>query len=273
MSVPIDLTGHTALVSGGTRNIGRTIATQLAHAGANVAVIGHRDREALDDTVAALRETGAKAAGALVDVADWAALGEAHQDLESELGRFDIVVNNVGIRPPVPLADVTAENWDRVFSVNVRAAFRCIQLTLPMMMAGGWGRIVNISGLDAVAGSYGRIHVTASKGALLGLTAAVAPGCARHGVTVNSLVPGTTRTHRHTPEWYPDLTVQEQSAESRILIGRPAEVAEIANVALFLVSPLASYLTGQTVYAGGGFPLVRRAEREAAFPIDFPGTE
>lgn len=267
MAVEIDLSGRTALVTGGTRNIGRAIAIMLARAGASVAVLGHRDPAALAGTLSEIRDTGVRAAGELVDVGNWTALRDALGRIDDELGACDIVVNNVGIRPPVSLADLTAENWDTVLHVNVRAAFQCVQWALPRMMGRGWGRIINVSGLDAVAGSYGRIHVTTSKGALLGLTAAVAPGCARYGVTVNTLVPGTTTTQRHTPEWYPDLDRQLQSAESRTLIGRPAEIAEIANVALFLASPMASYLTGQSLHVGGGFPLVRRPEREAAFAI------
>lgn len=266
--VAIDLTGHTALVTGGTRNIGRAIAVLLARAGATVAVIGRKDQAGLDATLEEIRAVGATATGVLVDVGDWDALAAALEQIGDAVGTCDILVNNVGVRPPVPLADLTAADWDTVLGVNVRAGFQCIQWALPHMMARGWGRIVNVSGLDAVAGSYGRIHVTTSKGAVLGLTAAVAPGCARHGVTVNTLIPGTTDTERHTPGWYPDLERQQQSAESRTIIGRPAEIDEIASVALFLASPLSGYLTGQSFFAGGGFPLVRRPEREAAFAIE-----
>jgi 3-oxoacyl-[acyl-carrier protein] reductase len=266
--VAIDLTGHTALVTGGTRNIGRAIAVLLARAGATIAIIGRHDQGALDETLEEIRALGGRAMGILVDVSDWDALAAALGRIDEAVGTCDIVVNNVGIRPPVPLADLTAADWDAVLGVNVRAAFQTIQWALPHMMARNWGRVVNVSGLDAVAGSYGRIHVTTSKGAVLGLTAAVAPGCARHGVTVNTLVPGATDTERHTPEWYADLDKQAQTADGRTIVGRLAQIDEIASVALFLASPLASYVTGQSLYVGGGYPLVRRPEREAAYAIE-----
>jgi NAD(P)-dependent dehydrogenase (short-subunit alcohol dehydrogenase family) len=263
--VSIDLSGRTALVTGGTRNIGRAIATTLGRAGATVCVIGSSDQVRLAETLDELRGLGVRAHGELVDVGGWDDLRAALERVEAAVGVADIVVNNVGIRPPVPLAEVTEDRWDRIFAVNVRAGFQCVQWALPHMIEQRWGRIVNVSGMDAVAGSYGRVPVTTSKSAAFGLTASVAPGCARHAVTVNTLVPGTIDTERHTPEWYPGVEQQHRGAAERSLIGRLGSVEEVAGVALFLASDLASYVTGQSLYVGGGFPLARRPEMEEIF--------
>lgn len=263
--VSIDLSGHTALVTGGTRNIGRAIALAFGRAGATVCVLGSSDRSQLEATLDQLHDTGSPAYGALADAGDWTALRTALDELAGVAGVADIVVNNVGIRPPMPLAEITEQTWERIFSVNVRAAFQCVQWSMPHMIEGRWGRVVNVSGMDAVAGSYGRIPVTTSKSAAFGLTAAVAPGCARFGVTVNTLVPGTIDTTRHTPEWYPGMEQQHQGAAGRSLMGRLGQVDEVAGVALFLASDLASYVTGQSLYVGGGFPLTRRPEMEEIF--------
>jgi 3-oxoacyl-[acyl-carrier protein] reductase len=262
MARTIDLTGRTALVTGGTRNIGRGIALALAQAGADVAVIGRVDRAMLDETIDLLRAAGAKAHGLLVDVGDWDALKAALAEVESALGVADIVVNNVGVRPQMVLEEVTAEEWDRVLRVNVRSGFQCVQWALPHMMQQRWGRIVNVSGQDALAGSYGRVATTTSKGALMGLTASLAPMCAAAGVTVNTLVPGTIDTERHTREWYPNTDELLRQAAARTLLGRLGRIEEVADIALFLASDMASFSTGQTVSAGGGFPLMRRPEME-----------
>jgi 3-oxoacyl-[acyl-carrier protein] reductase len=267
MARTIDLAGHTALVTGDTRNIGQGIALALAQAGADVAVIGRSDQTKLDETLTLLEAEGVNAHGQLVDVADWDALRAGLAQIEAVLGMADIVVNNVAVRPQMVLEEVTAEDWDQVFRINVRAGFQTVQWALPHMMRRRWGRVINVSGQDALAGSYGRLATTTSKGAVIGFTAALAPTAAAAGVIVNTLVPGTIDTHRHTTEWYPNTEELLRQAGSRTLVGRLGRIDEVANVALFLASDLASFYTGQTVSVGGGFPLQRRKEMEDALGL------
>jgi 3-oxoacyl-[acyl-carrier protein] reductase len=255
------LDGRVALVTGGTRNIGAGTAAALSRAGASVAVLGRADKRQLDETLKRLRETG-PAFGALVDLADPQAVMSVVDEIEDDLGPVDILVNNAGVRPRAALTDISVEAWDGVIAVNMRAPFLFAQRVVPGMMDRRWGRIINVSGLDALAGSHDRVHVTSSKGGLFGLTAALAPACALRGITVNTVVPGAIDTHRHTPEWYPDLDAFYRASEKRIAMGRLGTIEEVADTILFLVSDMASYTTGQTITVAGGFPLVRRPEME-----------
>jgi NAD(P)-dependent dehydrogenase (short-subunit alcohol dehydrogenase family) len=265
MTVEIDLTGKTALVTGGTRNIGRAIAILLSQAGATVSVIGSTSQERLDETLGAIDEQdGHAGVGLLADCGDADELRGALGEIVDKAGPIDILVNNVGIRPRTELEDVTIEEWDRVIAVNLRAAFICSQFTIPGMRERGWGRIINISGLDALAGSGGRGHVTSSKGGLYGLTASLAPDCARFGVTVNTLTPGTIDTFRHSPDWYPETERLFDKLKRKVPMHRLGHEGEIASVALFLASDLSSYMTGQNFTVAGGFPMWPSIKQELA---------
>ena len=263
----IDLSGRTALVTGGSRNIGRSIALAFAKAGADVAVMARKDTQLLEGVVGEIQALGRKGHGVLADAGDWDSMVAALADVEAALGTCDILVNNAAIRPQMKLESVTAEDWDRVLNVNVRASFQCIQWALPHMRAAGWGRIINVSGQDAFSGSYGRIATTTSKGAVMGLTASVAPMCGPDGVTVNTLVPGMIDTHRHTPEWYPDHDNIKAQMVQRNVSGRLGRVEDVAGVALFLASDLSAFVTGQTVLCTGGYPLIRKPEMEEALGL------
>jgi 3-oxoacyl-[acyl-carrier protein] reductase len=257
-----DLTGKVALVTGGSRNIGQATALALARAGASVGFVGRSSHEALGETLELLSAHG-PAHGVLADVTVPAAVTASVDEIENALGGpVQIMVNNVGIRPRVPLREITVDDWDEVFAVNLRAAFLYIQRTLYPMMEHGWGRIINVSGLDAVSGSIDRVHVTTSKSGLIGLTASVALEAAMGGVTVNTVVPGTIRTERHTPGWYPAMDRFEEASKNRAPLMRLGEKEEVADLIAFLASDLASFITGQTMNVAGGYPLMRRTELE-----------
>lgn len=254
----LELAGKRALVTGGTRNIGRGIASGLAREGVDVAVIGGADHQALDETLRELAEHGVKVAGAVQPLEDAQGLADTVSQLSDELGHFDILINNAAIRPHAPLGDISVKEWDLVNAVNLRAPFLLAQMLLPGMKERGYGRIVNFSGMDAYWGRHSRAHVTASKGGMVGLSRALASECARDGVTVNTLVPGTIDVHRHTPQWYPNPEMRWQRRRERIPMGRLGEIDEVVAVALFLVSPRASYMTGHEFFvSGGSYPLTR----------------
>lgn len=256
----LDLSGKVALVSGGTRNIGREVAQILAAAGADVGVVGRSDAKARDATVGAIEARGRRAVGTLADVADPAQVTAAVDTVEQALGTVDVFVNCAAVRPTGALQDITVADWDAVMHVNLRAPFLFAQRLLPGMKARGYGRIIAFGGLSMLWGKPDRAHVTASKAGLMGLTLALAAECATDGVTVNAVVPGVIDTQRANLDWYPDLGEFYARRLSRIPMARLGRPDELASVTLFLASDMSRYMTGQTLYVtGGAHPMVRGA--------------
>lgn len=251
------LKGRRAVVTGGTRNIGQSTAMAFAAQGADVAVIGGSDKERLDDTVAALREYGGNATGVLADAAKPEDLVAGFEQVRGELGGVDILVNNLGIRPRGGLEEMTVELWDHVMAVNLRAGFLLCQAAIPAMAEAGWGRVINVSGWDAVAGSAGRVAVTVSKAGVMGLAVALTPEYAARGVTINTIVPGGIDSHRHTPEWYPELDKFRDAVRKRVPMERLGRTEEVASVATFLASDASSFMSAQTLFVAGGYPTLR----------------
>ncbi len=271
-AIDLGLQGKVAIVTGGARNIGRATAAALARCGASVGIIARNDSE---DLAAAVRECEkyAPSVGKAVDIADASALRDAINEIGAALGQPAILVNNAAVRPRVKLAEITVEDFDQVVATNLRAPFLASQQVLPAMTTQRWGRIINVSGIDAINGSIDRVHVTTSKSGLLGLTAALAPGLAKYGVTVNTVVPGAIDTVRHTPQWYPEYSAFHAGNINRFPMARFGSPGEVASVIVFLASDLASYLTGQTIVAAGGYPLARRRESEEEPDLDWVGQQ
>ncbi len=253
------ISGKVALVTGGNRNIGRSIAATLAKAGAT-SVILYREGE--DEAAKACKEItagGGRAAMHQADLADVGRLQELVRDIEKQHGGVDILVNNAAIRPHQKISKITVEDWDRVFATNLRAPFFLSQAVLPGMVKKQWGRIVSIGGTDAYWGKLHRAHNVSAKMGLVGLTRALANEVARFGITVNVLVPGTIDTVRPRPDWYPELETGFDQRKQIMPMGRLGKPQEVANACLWLVSELAGYTTGQEIFAAGGaFPLVRQ---------------
>jgi len=253
----LQLEGRRALVSGGTRNIGRAISVGFAEAGADVAVIGGSDPDALDATLQAIGVHGVRGAGTIQSLDDPEGVRHAYARLAGEIGPIDILVNVAAVRPRVELADITTAEWDRVLGINLRGPFQLAQAALPGMVERGFGRIVNFSGMNAYWGRHSRTHVVTSKGAMVALSRALATEGAAHGVTVNTLVPGTIDTERQRPEWYPDPAQRRSRQLERVPMGRLGTVDDVVSAVLFLSSPRAGYITGQELFVtGGSFPLV-----------------
>jgi 3-oxoacyl-[acyl-carrier protein] reductase len=248
--VKADLNGRVAVVTGGSRNIGRATAITLAESGATVAVTYARDATAAAGTATAITAAGGTARAYAVDVADVDSLRQTTAQIAADLGPISILVNNAAIRPARRIADITPADFDAVMAVNLRAPLFAAQAVLPGMRAQGWGRIVNLSGGTAYFGGVGRAHVVASKLGIVGLTRALALEAAPWGVTVNAVVPGAIDTERSTPMPH---------HLDRIPVGRLGQPAEIAAAVLYACSPEAAYLTGQEIRVTGGHsPLSRQ---------------
>jgi NAD(P)-dependent dehydrogenase (short-subunit alcohol dehydrogenase family) len=240
------LDGRVAVVTGGNSGIGRAIAEAFAQAGA-VVVLMARDESRLREVAAGLRG----AAWVPVDLSDRDALAAAADMAAEPYGEPDILVNAAGVNPRPPLAELTIEEWDRLFAVNLDAPFLLGQRYAPVMAGMGWGRIINIASQQAVraygnSGGYG-----ASKAGLTGLTRSQAEAWSRHGVCCNAISPGVV----DTPMTQPIFTDPERAAAmaARTMTGRNGRPDDYAGVAVFLASRASDYVTGQTIFVDGGF--------------------
>ena len=259
--IDLDLTGRTAFVSGSTQGIGLAIAQRLALAGARVAVNGRssqRVQEALDALVGAGVDPSLLVA-APGDVTAEDGLAAA---LEAA-GEVDVLVNNLGIFGAAPALEITDEQWQRYWDVNVMAAVRLIRATLPGMKERGWGRVLNIASDSAIVTPAEMIHYGVSKTALLAVSRGFAKDAAGTGVTVNSVIAGPTYTEGVQDFVYelvdPSLPWEEAEAEfmrlhrPQSLLQRLIRPEEIANMVVYLASPLASATTGGALRVDGGY--------------------
>ncbi|WP_026870662.1 SDR family NAD(P)-dependent oxidoreductase [Inquilinus limosus] len=239
-----DLKNRVALVTGGSRGIGKAVALALAEAGSAVAVNYRSRAEEAEVVVEAIRKGGGRAAAFGADVSLRTAVQNMVRDVEEQLGPVDILVNNAGMAAVRGLDDITEEDFDRAIAVNLKSAFLCTQAVLPGMRARRWGRIVNISSIGARIGSGSvSIAYAASKAGLEGLTRGYALRLAPEGVTVNAVAPGLIDTEMGRP-------LIEAGAAARIPVGRTGTGDEIAQAVLLLAGN--GYMTGQTIAVNGG---------------------
>lgn len=236
-----NLTGRIALVTGGSRGIGRAVALALAEAGADVAV-NYATRSAEADAVAeAIRKLGRRALTVRADVSDGAAIKGMLESIARELGQPDVLINNAGIALRRGLDDLTEAEFDRTIAVNLKSAFLCTQAVLPAMRARRWGRIVNMSsGAARGAGVIG-VHYNASKAGMEGLTRGYAARLVKDGITVNAVAPSLIAT---------DMMADEAAAAARVPLGRLGTPEEVAQAVLAAIAN--PYMTGQTVPVNGG---------------------
>jgi NAD(P)-dependent dehydrogenase (short-subunit alcohol dehydrogenase family) len=257
--VNIDLSGKTAVVTGSTQGIGLAIAKGLAAAGARVAVNG-RTSERVEEAVDSLRKgAGVEVIGVAADVTT----DDGAADLLDALPAVDILVNNLGIFGAVPAREITDEQWRTYFDVNVLSAVRLIRAYLPGMVERGWGRAVQIASDSALVTPQEMIHYGVSKTALLAVSRGFAKDAAGTGVTVNSVIAGPTHTAGVEDFVYElvdkDLPWEEAQREfmrlhrPQSLLQRLIEPDEIANMVVYLASPLASATTGGALRVDGGY--------------------
>lgn len=244
MSASQELSGQVALVTGGNRGIGRSIAEQLAGAGARVALVA-RSQERAQQAADALPGEGHR--GFECDVADGAACTALVKQVEDEMGGLDILVNNAGVTEDNLLMRLSDEAWDRVLDTNLKGAFHLIRAASRGMMRRKAGRIINITSVVGIMGNAGQANYAASKAGLIGLTKSVAKELASRGILCNAVAPGFIET-----EMTAELSEKARAALGQIPLGRLGSGDDVAGVVRFLAGPGAGYITGQTIVVDGG---------------------
>ena len=274
MSLEIDLSGRVALVTGGSRGLGRADALTLARAGADVVIAdiqvesdesGDADRYGplaqaaraqglvyTEQTAAEIAAMGRRSLAIKCDVADREQVQATVARAARELGSVDILVNNAATLDHMSrLENHSPELWERDLRVNLTGSFNCAQAVWPHMVERGWGRIVNMASVAGTLGGFGQASYSATKAGLLGLTKSLALEGARHGITCNAIVPGIIGTEVFgfgNPEMNERLV-------KRTAMRRPGEPQDVANAIAFLCSDLASYITGVGLNVSGGIEL------------------
>jgi 3-oxoacyl-[acyl-carrier protein] reductase len=242
--------GRTAVITGSARGLGKATALKLAEQGAALVINARSSRELVDETVREIRAIGAKAIGVLADVTNPEDVELLAARAREEFGHVDLLVNNVGLRPIGRILDLSFEDWKSVVSFKLDSAFLCCQAFIPDMKAQRYGRIVNVSGIDAFWGNAKKLHVGTSNFALVGLSRGLAIESAEYGITVNTLVPGSFDTQRANPDWYAGRDFEELM--THIPMRRQGKPSELAAVCRFLLHEDAGYITGQTIHVNGG---------------------
>lgn len=242
------LEGKVALVTGGTRGIGRAIVLKLASAGASIAFTGQRESDALRQTESDVLNLGVKCKAYISNASDYSLTQDLVSEVHKEFGKIDILVNNAGITKDTLLMRMSEEQWDDVINVNLKSTFNFTKAVVPIMARQRQGSIVNISSIVGLNGNPGQANYSASKAGIIGLTKSVAKEMGARNIRVNAVAPGFIATEMT------DALPQEVKDEyaKRISLRRLGQGEDIANVVLFLASDLAGYVTGEVITVDGG---------------------
>ncbi len=242
------LRGQVAVVTGGSRGIGRAIAARLAGAGAAVVITFVANEPAAAEAVAAIVGCGGQARALRFDVGDSTAVRAAFDDIIDREGRVDILINNAGLAVDGLLLRLKDDDWNRVLQTNLTGVFYCTRAAVRGMVRARYGRIVNLTSVVASMGNAGQVAYAAAKAGVMGLTRSLAREVASRGITVNALAPGLVET-----EMAAGLTTGQRDAYTALVpLGRVANADDVAEAALFLSSPAAGYITGQVLHVNGG---------------------
>ena len=244
----MQLEGKVALVTGGSRGIGRAIALLLAKRGADVAINFAGNEAAAQATVDEIKALGRKAIMIKADVAVNAACVAMVDQVVQEFGKIDILVNNAGITRDGLLMRMKEEDWDAVLNTNLKSVYNCSKAAVKYMMKARAGRIVSISSVVGLMGNAGQANYAAAKAGIIGFTMALAKEVASRGITVNSVAPGFVNTDM--TKVLPEKVVENLKAA--IPLAKLGEPEDIAKAVAFLVSDDAAYITGQTLHVDGG---------------------
>jgi 3-oxoacyl-[acyl-carrier protein] reductase len=236
-----------ALVTGGSRGIGRAIALALARAGAHV--VGTATSAAGAAALSAeFASQGVKGRGAVLDAGDGASITALVADLEATEGLPTILVNNAAITRDMLLVRMKSEDWDQVIATNLTAVFRISKACLRRMLKERRGRIINVTSIVGLTGNPGQTNYSAAKAGLLGFTKSLAREVASRGITVNAVAPGFVDT-----DMTRSLSAEQRGTlQAQIPLGRLGSPEDIAAAVLFLASPQAAYITGETLHVNGG---------------------
>jgi 3-oxoacyl-[acyl-carrier protein] reductase len=240
-----------ALVTGGSRGIGRAIAELLAGQGHRVAINYVSNADAAAETVGAIEAAGGTAVAVQGDVGDVASVAAMVEQVQETLGPIEILVNNAGITNDDLLMRMKPEAWDSVMQTNLKSVFLCSKAAMRGMLRARWGRIINVSSVAGVYGNAGQANYAAAKAGVLGFTKSLAKEIGSRGITVNAVAPGFVET---------DMTAAlgedaAAAATEQITLGRLGRPEEIASVVGYLASSEASYVTGQTIVVDGGLAI------------------
>jgi acetoacetyl-CoA reductase len=242
-----DLKGKTAIVTGGSRGIGRHIALQLAKRGADVA-INYRSRQSdADEVLKEIEATGVRAIAIQADLSKMPAARSLIQQVQDQWGRIDILVNNAGITKDKSMKKLTDDDWNDVLDTNLGSVYATCSEVLKIMMDQKFGRIINITSFVGQAGNFGQANYAASKGGIIAFTKTLALEMAKYNITVNAIAPGFTETEMlaQVPE-----NIRQQII-ARVPMGRFGQPEEIARAVVFLAAE-GDYITGQQINVNGG---------------------
>jgi NAD(P)-dependent dehydrogenase (short-subunit alcohol dehydrogenase family) len=245
------LDGKVALVTGGSRGLGRTIATALAEAGADIAITA-RTQASCEETAAAIAQaTGRRCKGFAAEVTSVPDVERLANDVEAAFGQIDILVNNAGTNIRGLVDQLSEADWDSVIDTNLKGPFLCARAIGPRMVKRGWGRVINMGSTLSVIALPGRAPYASSKAGVLNLTRVLALEWAGTGVTVNTICPGPFATEMNRQLL--DDPVKYKALMDLIPLGRWGEVEELAPAVVFLACPGSSFVTGSAVFVDGGW--------------------
>ena len=242
------LQNKVAIITGGTRGIGRAIAVLFAQQGCDIAFCGRSRSEAMVQTEQELAALGVKAKGYVADVADMAQAKALVDQTLADFGHIDILINNAGITADAALKRMTEEQWDQVINTNLRSVFCATKAVQPAMWKQGFGSIVNISSVVGIAGNYNQANYAASKAGIIGFSKTAAKELGARNIRVNVVAPGLILTEM--TDVIPDKL--KEYWQSRIPLRRPGRPEEVANACLYYASELGSYNTGDVMHLCGG---------------------
>ena len=242
------LSNMVALVTGGSRGIGRAVCLKLASMGATVGINYVANPKAAEETLALVESTGGKGFLSRFDVADSEAVQGGIKDILDAQGQIDILVNNAGITRDGLMARMKEDDWDSVLDTNLKGAFLCSKAVMRTMMKKRWGRIINVSSVVGFVGNSGQVNYAAAKAGMIGLTKSMARELAGRNITVNGVAPGYIVT-----DMTDGLSEEVQEAlKGQIPMGVLGTPADVAAAVGFLASPDSQYMTGQTLHVNGG---------------------
>ena len=245
------LEGKTAVITGGSRGIGKGIALRFASEGANFALTNIIDNEEFTDAVREIEALGVRAKGYVSDASVFADAENVINEIVKDFGRVDVLVNNAGITRDTLLMRMTEEQWDQVLTVNLKSVFNLTKAAIKPMMKQKHGSIINMSSVVGVSGNAGQSNYSASKAGIIGFTKSVAKELGSRNVRCNAIAPGFIITEMTSK--LPEDVKSDWIA--KIPLRRGGLPEDVANVALFLASELSSYVTGQTINVCGGMAM------------------